>query len=248
MLYLTLEQKKEFFRITQNYKKQHHMRLKEKFFLLFFVFFISALISKPLFVLADGVYQIKIFNDANENGIFDPDPKKNPGEKEGGTRNVCYDGFVPCGKELCVLDNSTLGSNTCKNKLGNCAVGTKTLFPVHCQLCHFFLMIDKIIDYVMIEIVPILAVLMIVVAGVMYYFGGLQPGLLNRAKTLIKGVVIGLAIIYSAYMIINIFLMVLGASQVNAIKDIFKDGIFSLKCPVYVPNSYMPSSATPQNF
>lgn len=138
---------------------------------------------------------------------------------------VCYDGFVPCGKEVWY---GTMGPG------GKCQ-GTLSEKPLQCQLCHFFVMIDGMIDYLLVKIIPPVAVLMIVIMGVMYYFGGAKPELLSRSKTVIKTIIIGLALIYGAYMIIGIFLSVLGASKVEQVKDIFDKGVFSVNCPIDGP-------------
>jgi len=220
--------------------------MKSKKFLIFLGLFFFALFLLPKLAFADGEYQIQLFQDANQNGIFDPSPTKNQGETaEGvGTQTVCYDGLVPCGKVLCNGLDKTKDSPTegkCKYKNGECIhpFQDQKKAVVQCQLCHSFIMVDKAVDYVVIKLVPLLAVLILVIGGVMFYFGGFNPGLLSRAKTLIKGVVIGLVLIYSAYMIVNIFLMVLGASQMNSIKDVFSNGVFSVKCPVYMPYGFL---------
>ena len=145
-----------------------------------------------------------------------------------GRPNVCYDGFVPCGKDLKIP--------SALNKDGKCPdFSAEEGKNVPCQLCHFFIMIDNAVDYVVVKLVPILAVMMIVIAGIMFYFGGVRPELLSRAKTLIKGVIIGIALIYGAYLIVNVFLVVLGAAHTNSVSQVFENGIFSIECPVYVP-------------
>lgn len=204
------------------------MRFK-KIFLCFLVAISFGSFLFPLSANADGIYKIQKFEDRNDNGVFDPDPKKNPGEKavENGEQSVCYEGFVPCGKTLKLAESL---------EDGKCPKSSALMkSPVECQLCHFFIMIDNAVDYVVIRIVPLLALLMLVVAGVMFYLGGMKPELVSRAKTVIKGVIIGFALIYGAYIIVNIFLIVLGAASINTIKEVFHDGVFSIKCPVYAP-------------
>ncbi len=213
--------------------------MSKKFFTIFFSVFLLALFLLPKLALADSEYEVQFFSDANQNGIYDPGTNQN--EKETTKATVCYDGFVPCGKVLCKKLND---DGKCKDKSGNCFLANKFTYPndkekpVQCQLCHSFIMVDKAVDYVVTKLVPLLAILMLVIGGVMFYLGGVRPELLSRAKTLIRGVVIGLVLIYSAYMIVNIFLMVLGASEINSVKDVFKDGVFSVKCPVYVPKGF----------
>lgn len=197
---------------------------KKLFVVLATVFCFSAFLL-PGLAKADTLYKVQSFPDTNQNGIYDGEATERSSE----TKTLCYEGFVPCGKDLIITDQ--LDDN------GKCPATSKTNKAVQCQLCHFFIMINNTVNYVILKIVPILAVFMLVLAGVMYYFGGVRPELLTRAKTLIKGVAIGLALIYGAYMIVNVFLIVLGASETNAIKDVFHDGIFSIKCPIYVSDT-----------
>jgi len=90
-----------------------------------------------------------------------------------------------------------------------------------CTLCHFFLMIERIVRYALFTIVPILAVLMIVVGGVMMFsaYAG-QSGMerVSQAKKLFTAIVIGLIIVYGAWLLINIFLSVLGVAQWTGLK------------------------------
>lgn len=136
---------------------------------------------------------------------------------------VCYEGLVPCGKIVNMRGSIADGK---------CSGGDKQL--IHCQFCHFFVMLDRIVDFVLINIIPPLAVLMIVVAGIMFYFGGGKPDLLTRGRKLITGVVIGLFLIYGSYMIIGIFLSVLGVTEWTGLAT-WSQGFFSVNCPIKLP-------------
>ena len=76
-----------------------------------------------------------------------------------------------------------------------------------CTLCYFFVMFDTIIDFLLFCIVPPLAALMIAIGGGMYIISQGNPEMLGRAKKLFTAVVIGLLIIYGAWVIVNTFLM-----------------------------------------
>lgn len=121
---------------------------------------------------------------------------------------VYYEGLVPCG----------LGKPLCDAPFedGNCPgnfVPDGSKDGISCQFCHFFVMIDGIIDFLLIDIVPYLAVLMIVVGAIMFYFGGGKPELISKGKTVIKSVVIGLFLIYGAFLIVGTFLTILGVVE-----------------------------------
>ena len=79
-----------------------------------------------------------------------------------------------------------------------------------CGFCDFFVMINGIVKFVIIGIVPAVATLMLVIGGVMFFFGGAKPDMLTQAKGVMTSVVIGLVIIFSAWVIVNTVLTNLG--------------------------------------
>ena len=99
------------------------------------------------------------------------------------------------------------------DRLVPCGPGTGT----SCQFCHFFVLFQNVINFLLIHIVPVVAVLMIVIGGFMYVFAHFSPGellpggqkggpvLLVQARKLFASVIIGLIIIYASWLIINLF-------------------------------------------
>ena len=79
-----------------------------------------------------------------------------------------------------------------------------------CTLCHLFVMLNNIFKFVMFTLVPVVAVLMLVIGGVMFFFGGANPGMLTKAKGIITSVVIGILIIFCAWVIVNTVLTTSG--------------------------------------
>jgi len=73
-------------------------------------------------------------------------------------------------------------------------------------------MLDNVIDFLLIYIVPSLAALMIAIGGGMYIISRGDPEMLSRAKRLFTAIVIGLLIIYGAWLIVNLFLTVIGTT------------------------------------
>ena len=86
-----------------------------------------------------------------------------------------------------------------------------------CTFCDFFVMINGIIRFVMFNLVPPIAVLMLVVGGVMFFFGGAKPGLLIQAKAVITSVVMGLLIIFCAWVIVNTIIQKIGIVQAPSV-------------------------------
>ncbi len=130
-------------------------------------------------------------------------------------RLIHYEGLVPCGK----------GQD-------NLAAGESALVAEPCQLCHLFVMIDGIIDFMINIILAPLVIFMIAIAGIMFFFAGTNPEMLSKAKQLLKSIVIGLLIIFSAYVIIGSFFTAIGLADDNPIKDWFQGDGFTFICPI----------------
>lgn len=111
--------------------------------------------------------------------------------------NCPTEGFVPCGTAGCP-----------------------------CRLCDFFVMFDKILDFVFLKLVPPIAVLMLVIAGVMFFAAAGDPGKLGKAKSLLTSVIIGLAIIYGSWLIINTFFVAMGVAEWTGLEE----GWFQYPC------------------
>jgi len=104
-----------------------------------------------------------------------------------------------------------------------------------CTLCDFFVMLDRMIDFALLKIVPSLAALMIAIGGGMYILSFGDPEKLSQVKKLFTSIVIGILIIYGAFLIIGIFLSLIGLASgpVNwhdFYQSWWKDGIFRIDC------------------
>jgi hypothetical protein len=81
-----------------------------------------------------------------------------------------------------------------------------------CQLCDLFVMFQKIVNFIIFDIVPPLAALMVAIGGFMWIFAMGEAAKIDQSKKLFMGVGWGLIIIYGAWVIINTFFWVIGAT------------------------------------
>lgn len=72
-----------------------------------------------------------------------------------------------------------------------------------CEFCDFFVLFNTIVKEVIFKYVPIVAVLMLVVGGVMFFLAGAKADAVNKAKGVITSVIVGLLIIFAAWVIVN---------------------------------------------
>jgi len=97
-----------------------------------------------------------------------------------------------------------------------------------CTLCHLFLMFQGIVNFFLFNIVPIVAVLMLVIGGFLFFFASGSPAALSRAKSTITSAVIGLIIIYTAWLIINTFFVIIGVESWTNLAG----GWFTITCSI----------------
>jgi hypothetical protein len=83
-----------------------------------------------------------------------------------------------------------------------------------CQICHLFVLFNNVIRFVLIDIVPFLIPLMIIIGGIVLIIAYMDPTKgatwINKAKEIFKTVIIGTILIYTAWIIVNLFFNVLG--------------------------------------
>ena len=97
-----------------------------------------------------------------------------------------------------------------------------------CKLCHFFVLFDNIVDFLLVPrsdlnggvpLVPLIATVMIMIGGAMFYFYGEDPGMIRRAKSLLTYAVLGLVLIYGAWLIVNLLIAAIGLSDWTGLKN-----------------------------
>ncbi len=124
-----------------------------------------------------------------------------------GADTVSYNGIVPCGKPVRVN--------------GACCI-------LPCSFCHFFVMLDNIIDFFMFNLVPVIAVLMLVFGGFIFLTSGENPGNIDWAKRIITSTIKGLLAIFTAWLIVNAFFMFIGVADWTGLES----GWFQINCGI----------------
>jgi len=89
-----------------------------------------------------------------------------------------------------------------------------------CGFCDFFKLISNVFNFV-IKMAMVVATLMLVIGGCYFFFAGANPGALETGKKIITSVIWGLAIIFTAFMIVGVILNAIGLASWSA--DFYKD-------------------------
>ena len=99
-----------------------------------------------------------------------------------------------------------------------------------CTLCHLFVLRNNIIKFVMFKLVPGLAVLMLIVGGIMFFFAGAKPETLKQARGVITSVVIGLLLVFCAWIIVNTIFVKAGIVKTPSLSNWWK-----ISCEIQLP-------------
>lgn len=139
--------------------------------------------------------------------------QENSYQLEDGTY-IHYDGLVPCGKQVWHRESPE----------------SQNYSAVHvpCQFCHLFVMLSGIISFLLTSLVPIIAVILLVAGGIMYYLSLGNPEKISKANKMLQGTIIGLIIIYGAWMAVGVLLTVLGVADWTGLQD----GWYTVDCPI----------------
>ena len=113
--------------------------------------------------------------------------------------------LVPCGLSQdypdCVNNKCPDGTNCTAD--GKCINQGGINEEDPCSLCHLYILTQRILGFMMWTIAPIVAVLAVAWAGFNILISGEKPGLRAKGFDIIKTTVIGLAIMFAGWVLIN---------------------------------------------
>ena len=87
----------------------------------------------------------------------------------------------------------------------------------NCDLCDIFVLIDRILKFVMGTLIPPIATVMFLIGGIWFYFSGASEENKRRARAIITSAVIGIVVILAAWIIVNAILVESGIVNSDSI-------------------------------
>ena len=82
-----------------------------------------------------------------------------------------------------------------------------------CGLCDLFQLINNILNWVLFVIIPIIAPIFIVIGGIYLLIARGDPEMFSKGKNVLTAAVIGLIIVYTAWVLLSTVLTFLGVAN-----------------------------------
>ncbi len=99
-----------------------------------------------------------------------------------------------------------------------------------CGMCHIVLLVENIINFI-IQISFIVVAILFAYAGFLYFTGGTDPGKISSAKNIFTNAFIGIIIILTAWLVVNVILVTLTGDSVDSFTSILQ----GVSCDNQVP-------------
>lgn len=78
--------------------------------------------------------------------------------------------------------------------------------PEPCTVCHLFMLISNVINFILFSLLTPLAVLGIIIGGIMILTAGGSEDRLKRGKAILSSVIIGIFLAFAAWLIVDTIL------------------------------------------
>ena len=141
--------------------------------------------------------------------------------------SVYHSGMVPCGRCLEVNPPANAwfdGECSQKDAFGEPVLMGDSISVkfIPCTMCHFFAMLNGAINFILLKLIPPIAALIFVIGGIIFYQGGQNQQKAALAKKVLTSAVIGFALIYGSYLIINTLLTQLDVAEWTGLGNWFQ--------------------------
>ncbi|MCP6719538.1 MAG: pilin [Patescibacteria group bacterium] len=99
-----------------------------------------------------------------------------------------------------------------------------------CQFCHVFKLLDNILLFILTCLAPIIAGLMLVIGGFYFLAAGQNPESVATAKKIITATIVGLVIIFIAWVSLNTFMSTIGVATPGELEGIDLENWWNIEC------------------
>ncbi len=83
-----------------------------------------------------------------------------------------------------------------------------------CEICHLFVLLQNVINFILWQVLPYLIPLMIIAAGVVMIVAYVDlnkgPEWIKRSREILKNIAIGIVLVYASWIIVNVFFQIIG--------------------------------------
>ena len=82
-----------------------------------------------------------------------------------------------------------------------------------CRLCNLFQLVNNLVNWVLLVIIPVVAPIFLVLGGIYLLIARGDPGMFKKGKDVLTATIVGLIIIYTAWVLLSTVLAFLGVAD-----------------------------------
>jgi len=146
-------------------------------------------------------------------GVTTPPPTPTPS-----TPVVPIDGGTPTPSPIKTPTPSPINSPVVAQALVQCGNAGQP----ECNLCHLAQLAERVINFI-VKVSFVIAALLFATAGAFYFTAGADPGRVSSARKILTDTVIGIVIILTAWLVVNVLLTTLTGEGVNPFTEVLCD-------------------------
>jgi len=94
-----------------------------------------------------------------------------------------------------------------------------------CNLCDLAKLAENVINF-MVQISFVIAALLFAYAGFLFFTGGSDPGKISSARNVLTNTLVGVIIVLTAWLVVNVILTTLTGQGVNPFTKVLCEGVF----------------------
>ncbi len=124
----------------------------------------------------------------------------------------CDRQIMPCGYDM--DGDGTYELETTEDKSGDLEINWEG-----CRFIHIFALINNILVYVITCLAPIIVGIMVILGGGYVMIAGVDPAKMKKGTDMITAAIVGLIIIFVAWVLLNTFLTSMGVAEWTGLED-----------------------------
>lgn len=124
---------------------------------------------------------------------------------------IFFEGITVCGK--CLETQPPLGASEVDQRVCTSQELLEQKRFIPCTFCHLFVLVNEVVNFVLFDIIPLVAVLLIILGGYYFFLSAGDPSRVEKGKKILMALAGGVFLMYGSWLIVSVLLSGIGVSE-----------------------------------